>query len=233
MREIVLDTETTGLDPNLGHRLVEIAAVELNHHVPTGETFHVYLDPQRDIPEDAFRVHGLSAEFLIGKPQFLTIAKDLLLFLSDSPLIIHNAEFDLKFLNSELRRAGLPVLKLEQAVDTLSMARRKHPGSPASLDALCARYRIDSSRRVKHSALIDAEILAEVYLELIGGRQSVLMLAEESLPETQTRAFLAPRNRDKSIRPMISQQEIAAHIGFVETLGSSAIWLRFPAEKPA
>lgn len=226
MREIVLDTETTGLDPATGHRLVEIAAIEISDCIPTGEKFHVYINPQRDMPEEAFRVHGLSAEFLSDKPLFAEVAGDLLQFLGDARLVIHNAEFDMRFLNAEFERAGRPRLRPDQALDTLAMARRKHPGSSNSLDALCARYRIDSARRVKHSALIDAEILAEVYLELIGGRQSALILIEEPARAPLLIAVERPP-RPEPLPHFIEREELEAHRTFVETMGKSAIWQLF------
>lgn len=176
MREIVLDTETTGIEPADGHRLVEIGCVELVNHVPTGRVWHQYINPQRDMPPEAFDVHGLSAQFLSDKPVFRAVAADFLAFLGEARLVIHNAAFDMKFLNAELGWAGLPQLALHRAIDTLAIARKRFPGSPASLDALCRRFGIDNSRREKHGALLDSEILAEVYLELIGGRQPDLVL---------------------------------------------------------
>ena len=172
MREIVLDTETTGLDPFSGHRLVEIGCVELINHIRTGNHFHIYLNPERDMPREAENVHGLSAEFLKDKPLFSTVASSFLEFIGDSPLVIHNAGFDLKFLNAELDAQGLPAIDFARAIDTVIMARKKFPGSPANLDALCKRFNVDTSTRTKHGALVDAELLAEVYLELRGGRQA-------------------------------------------------------------
>ena len=171
MREIVFDTETTGLDPAAGHRIVEIGCVEILNTIPTGQTFHFYLDPERDMPEEAFRVHGLSTEFLTGKPKFAEIAEKFLAFVGDAMLVAHNAEFDLRFVNAELAALGHPLLGSDRIVDTLALARRRHPGAPNSLDALCLRYGIDTSRRTKHGALLDSEILAEVYAELTGGRR--------------------------------------------------------------
>ena len=225
MREIVLDTETTGLDPASGHRLVEIAGIELRDCIPTGEKFHIYLDPQRDMPDEAFRVHGLSAEFLTGKPLFAEVVDDLLRFVGDDRLVIHNAEFDMRFLNAELQKAGRPRLPAERAIDTLALARRKHPGSSNSLDALCARYRIDASRRVKHSALLDAEILADVYLELIGGRQAALILLEAA--EAQPIAASKQALRNAPLLHLIEACELDAHRRFVEAMGKSAIWQFF------
>ena len=177
MREIVLDTETTGLDPLRGDRLVEIGAVEIVDKIATGRTFHVLINPERDVPEDAYRVHGHSTQFLKDKPVFAAVVEDFLAFVGDDPLVIHNAEFDTRFLNAELERMGRAALSAERIVDTLAIARRKHPGAANSLDALCDRYRIDRTRRVKHGALLDAEILVEVYCELSGGRQRSLGLA--------------------------------------------------------
>jgi DNA polymerase-3 subunit epsilon len=192
MREIVLDTETTGLDPKEGHRIVEIGAVELENHVPTDRHFHVYIDPQRDMPEEAFAVHGLGNDFLRGKPLFADVADEFLAFVGDAKLVIHNASFDMMFLNAELDWASRPQLPMHQAIDTLQIARQKYPGAPASLDALCRRFNIDNSARTLHGALLDSEILAEVYLELLGGRQPGLVLGSaEPTQSTQDRASRA------------------------------------------
>lgn len=177
MREIVLDTETTGFKPEEGHRLVEIGCIELVNHLATGERFHVYLNPERDMPPEAFAVHGLSSEFLADKPLFNDVAADFVAFIGDSPLVIHNAAFDMHFLNWELKIAGYPVMPKDRAIDTLLMARQKFPGSPATLDALCKRFGVDNSNRTLHGALLDAQLLAEVYLELLGGRQTGLSFA--------------------------------------------------------
>ncbi len=174
MREIVLDTETTGLDPKSGHRIVEIGCVELINHIPTNRTYHQYINPERDMPDEAFRVHGLSVEFLGGHPVFADIADSFVNFVDGATLIIHNAEFDMGFLNAELTKLNRPKLPMERAVDTVRMARRKFPGAPANLDALCRRFAIDNSNRELHGALLDARLLADVYLELIGGRQTDL-----------------------------------------------------------
>lgn len=176
LREIVLDTETTGFKPEEGHRMVEIGCVELINHVPTGNTFHKYMNPERDMPQGAFDVHGLSEEFLSDKPLFADIADDLIEFIGSAAIVAHNASFDMNFLNAELKLCHRPTFPNSQAVDTVAIARRKFPGSPASLDALCRRFGVDNSNRVKHGALLDAELLAEVYLELIGGRQPGLLL---------------------------------------------------------
>ena len=223
MREIILDTETTGLDPATGDRLVEIACVEVLNYIPTGDYYHTYLDPERDVPEGAFRVHGLSTDFLKGKPLFRNVVPDFLAFIGDSPLVIHNAEFDMKFLNAELKRAGLSLLPADRAFDTLALARRKHPGAANSLDALCARYKIDNSRRTKHGALMDSEILAEVYAELMGGRQATLVLASEATIRQQTQ-ISAPRTRPAPLPALLSQDEAQAHGRFLGDLGEKAVW---------
>ncbi len=225
MREIVLDTETTGFDPETGDRIVEIGAVELMRHVPTGRTYHQYINPERSMPQDAFEVHGLGDEFLADKPKFAEIGQAFLDFVGDAKLVIHNAAFDMKFLNAELRWMGLPQLPFDQAVDTLLIARRKFPGSPASLDALCRRFNIDNSARTLHGALLDSEILAEVYLELIGGRQPDFGL---STVATQTDAATAdswkPSARNTPLPPRLTEKERAAHAAFVEKLGGDALW---------
>jgi DNA polymerase-3 subunit epsilon len=224
MREIVLDTETTGLDPVAGHRLVEIGCVELINHLATGQVFHAYINPDRDMPEEAFRVHGLSEEFLRGHPGFGHVAEDFLTFIAESPLVIHNADFDMKFLNWELKTLGLPVLPRERAIDTVAMARRKFPGSPASLDALCRRFAIDNAARTKHGALLDAELLAEVYLELIGGREPGLALAAEGKDRS---AAAQTARKDRAARPprphVPSEDELAAHAEFVSKL-AKPLW---------
>jgi DNA polymerase-3 subunit epsilon len=234
MREIVLDTETTGLDPFGGHRLVEIGCIELVNCMPSGRHFHRYLNPERDMPDEAFAVHGLSAEFLNDKPRFVDIADDLLLFLQDAPLIAHNATFDLGFLNAELERTGRKPLPRERLVDTLLLARRKHPAGPNRLDDLCARYGIDNSRRTKHGALLDAEILADVYLDLIGARQAQLVLVNAG---SGIRRMLADtpsiRIRPLPLPPRLSAQDLSAHRAFVSTLGPGAIWLDYSANNPS
>lgn len=228
MREIVLDTETTGFDPEQGDRIVEIGAVELWNHLPTGRTFHKYINPERPMPQGAFEVHGLGDDFLRDKPVFAAIGAEFLEFAGDAKLVIHNASFDMKFLNFELKRIGLPTLPMAQAVDTLAIARQKFPGSPASLDALCRRFGVDNSRREKHGALLDSEILAEVYLELIGGRQPDLVLApvaggrSAAGPEAPWR----PRPRPEPLPPRMTAAEEAAHAAFVEKLGEGALWRR-------
>jgi DNA polymerase-3 subunit epsilon len=222
MREIVLDTETTGLDPNSGHRIVEIGCVETRHHITTGESFHVYINPERDMPEEAFNVHGLSEQFLSDKPVFAEVVEDLLSFIGDAPLVIHNADFDMKFLNAELKRVGRPLLDRDRAVDTVTMARRKFPGAQANLDALCRRFEIDLSRRDKHGALLDAELLADVYLQLRGGAQPGLELAGDT-----SRAGGASVVVERQARPprahAPSAEELAAHAALVESL-KDPVW---------
>ncbi|MFN3658677.1 MAG: DNA polymerase III subunit epsilon [Pseudolabrys sp.] len=227
MREIVLDTETTGLDPNQGHRLVEVGCVELLNRIPTGATFHAYLNPDRDVPAEAFAIHGLSSEFLQGHKRFADIVDDFLAFIADAPLVIHNASFDHGFLCAELRRCERGLIARERLVDTLMLARRKHAAGPYNLDALCARYGIDNSRRTKHGALLDAEILAEVYLELIGGRQAQLGLADSERRVSLVAGAIAVRERPAPLPPRIGEAERAAHREFVASLGENAIWRNY------
>jgi len=225
MREIVLDTETTGFEPAEGHRIVEIGAVELLNHMPTGRTFHQYINPERDMPAGAFEVHGLSEDFLRAYPPFARVADDFLAFVTGAKLVIHNAAFDIKFLNAELRMAGRPLLAEDVAIDTLAIARRRFPGSPSSLDALCRRFGVDNSAREKHGALLDSEILAEVYLELIGGRQPdfALIVATDTGPATQSGTWRPPA-RPRPLPPRLTPEEAAAHAAFVDSLGAGAIW---------
>ncbi len=229
MREIVLDTETTGFEPESGDRIVEIGGVELFNHMPTGRTYHQYINPERDMPQDAFQVHGLSAEFLSDKPRFAEIGDAFLEFVGDAKLVIHNASFDMKFLNAELSWMKRPPLPMDQALDTLLIARKKFPGSPASLDALCRRFGIDNSSRTLHGALLDSEILAEVYLELIGGRQPGLVLSSQPRAGTTGASDPAwrPRLRPEPLPQRITAAEAAAHEKFVEKLGPGAIWARY------
>ncbi|GGE46315.1 DNA polymerase III subunit epsilon [Primorskyibacter flagellatus] len=228
MREIVLDTETTGFDPEQGDRIVEIGGVELWNHVPTGETYHVYINPERGMPQEAFEVHGLGDDFLRDKPKFRDVAQGFLDFVKDAKLVIHNASFDMKFLNAELGWLNLPKLPWDQAIDTLAIARQKFPGSPASLDALCRRFGIDNSSRTLHGALLDSEILAEVYLELIGGRQPDFALATSAgSSETGTADDWRPRPRPTPLPSRITENEAAAHAAFVEKLGDGAVWKRY------
>jgi DNA polymerase-3 subunit epsilon len=228
MREIVLDTETTGLDPSDGHRVVEIGCVETMYQIPTGATYHALINPERDVPEDAYRVHGHSTASLADKPVFAAVAAEFLAFIAGDPLVIHNAEFDLRFINAELARLGSESIATSRVVDTLALARRKHPGAPNNLDALCDRYRIDRSRRVKHGALLDAEILVEIYGELLGGRQRSLVFARAApdgrapVPERLER-----RNRGKTAVLLLTWAERAAHTDLVAKLGPNAVWRRY------
>ncbi len=221
MREIVVDTETTGLDPGAGHRIVEVACLELVNHVPTGNLFHRHVNPERDMPEEAYAVHGISAEFLRRQPLFGDIAEEFLDFIEAAPLVIHNAEFDLAFLNAELGRFGHPLLPPERARDTLEIARRKFPGAPVSLDALCRRFAIDNSARDRHGALLDARLLAEVYLELLGGRQPGLGLTASAPAVPTTRAGERPVREARPHAP--SGDELAAHEALVARL-KNPIW---------
>jgi DNA polymerase-3 subunit epsilon len=225
MREIVLDTETTGLDPFQGHRVVEIGCVELLNRIPTGATFQCYLNPERDMPAEAFNVHGLSAEFLKDKPLFSAVADDFLAFLGDSVLIAHNASFDFGFLCHELERCKREALTRDRVIDTIALARRKHSAGPYSLDALCARYGIDNSKRTKHGALLDAEILAEVYLELIGARQASLILLDNLSGRIGKR--IAAVQRPISLPVRITHADLAAHRDFVATLGDTPLWRQY------
>ena len=227
MREIVLDTETTGFEPNDGDRIVEIGAIELFNHLPTGKTYHQYINPQRNMPEGAFSVHGLSEQFLSDKPVFKLIAQDFIDFIGDAKLVIHNASFDMKFLNAELGWINFDLLPLSQALDTLAIARRKFPGSPASLDALCRRFSIDNSSRTLHGALLDSEILAEVYLELVGGRQPDLVLStalEKHFLDGSSESDWRPSLRPNSLPGRLTDAEKEAHDKFIENLGSDAVW---------
>jgi DNA polymerase III subunit epsilon len=224
MREIVLDTETTGLDPLNGDRVVEVGCIELVNRIPSGQTFHVYFNPERGMPAEAFAVHGLSEEFLKDKPFFAEKADDLIAFLGDAPLVIHNANFDHGFLNAELDRAGKPLIARERLVDTLMIARRKHPGGSNRLDDLCVRYAIDNSRRTKHGALLDAELLAEVYVELIGARQAQLVLSQASAPSQAIGEPIIVRERAIPLIISVSEDDRAAHRAFIATLGENAIW---------
>ncbi len=225
MREIVLDTETTGLDPSTGDRIVEIGAVELHNHMPTGEVYHQYINPERDMPAGAFAVHGLSQKFLSDKPVFSLVAKDFLEFIGDSRLIIHNAAFDMKFLNAELEWSSHPKIPMKQALDTLAIARKKYAGAQNSLDALCRRFGIDNSNRTLHGALLDSEILAEVYLELIGGRQPdfALKVVQDSSKTTPSGDFIAPE-RPSPLGAIRTEAETAAHKAFVQELSGDSLW---------
>lgn len=226
MREIVLDTETTGFDPESGDRIVEIGGVELLNHVPTSNIYHQYINPERAMPQEAFEVHGLGDDFLADKPKFSQIGQAFLDFIGDAKLVIHNAAFDIKFLNAELRWMNLPQIPWDQAVDTLAIARQKFPGSPASLDALCRRFGIDNSNRTLHGALLDSEILAEVYLELIGGRQPDFALSanagqRDRIADT---GGWRPAKRSTPLPPRLTAKEQAAHAAFIDTLGDDSLW---------
>ncbi|MCA8927422.1 MAG: DNA polymerase III subunit epsilon [Alphaproteobacteria bacterium] len=243
MREIVLDTETTGLDPLQGDRVVEIAALELRNHVPTGAFYHCYLNPERDMPQEAFAVHGLSEQFLADKPLFRAEVKLFLDFIADAPLVIHNGAFDLKFLNAELARLKRPGLSQDRLIDTLLMARKRFPGAPASLDALCRRFNVDLSVRTLHGALVDCQLLAEVYLELVGGRQPGFALAAEPRPAARSESVdgdamrLAGPVETVAARPprphAPTAAEAEAHRAFVADGLKNALWLRGEAEKTA
>jgi DNA polymerase III subunit epsilon len=228
MREIVLDTETTGFEPGEGDRIVEIGAVELFNHLPTGRTYHQYINPMRSMPTAAFEVHGLGDEFLRGFPVFKDIGEAFLEIIGDAQLVIHNAAFDMKFLNHELHAVGMPTIPMNRATDTLLIARRKFPGSPASLDALCRRFGINNSMREKHGALLDSEILAEVYLELVGGRQPDFGLNTTAQANTLNKVESVddwrPRPRPTPLTSRLTAEEAAAHAVFVDKLGDAAIW---------
>jgi DNA polymerase-3 subunit epsilon len=223
VREVIFDTETTGLDPTGGDRIIEIAAIEILNDKITDKIFHVYVDPQRDVPDSAFKVHGISREFLIDKPIFSNIIDEFINFIGDDPLIAHNAEFDLKFINEELRRAGRPVLENNLIIDTLALARQKHPGAANSLDALCARYGIDRSRRTKHGALIDTEILAEVYLELKCGRQKSLSFSVQK-DARKIEHFGLRTIRMHPLIHEITSVEDTHHQEFIESWNSKSLW---------
>jgi DNA polymerase III subunit epsilon len=227
VREIVLDTETTGLDPAQGHRLVEIGCIELVNRIPSGQTFHAYLNPEREMPGEALAIHGLTDEFLKDKPLFMQVVDDLVAFLGDAPLVIHNAAFDIGFLNAEIERLGRSPIARERMIDTLLIARRKHPGGSNRLDDLCVRYAIDNSHRSKHGALLDAELLAEVYVELIGARQAQLILTQTAAPARAPCERIVIRERPLPLAARLSAAERAAHRRFVATLGESAIWLDY------
>lgn len=228
MREIVLDTETTGFEPDQGDRIVEIGAVELFNHVPTGRTYHQYINPERSMPQEAFEVHGLGDDFLRDKPVFADVAQAFVDFIGDAKLVIHNAAFDMKFINAELSWVKMTAIPYDRAVDTLAIARRKFPGSPASLDALCRRFGIDNSSRTLHGALLDSEILAEVYLELIGGKQPDfgLNVSQAKSGAEETTAEWRPQPRPTPLASRLSDSEKAAHAAFVEKLGDAALWKR-------
>lgn len=230
LREIVLDTETTGLDPKKGDRLIEIGCIELLNRIPSGKEFHVFINPERDVPAEAQAVHGISTDFLKDKPLFHKVAGDFLAFIGSDTLVIHNAQFDVGFLNMELGRLGKPAILNDRVIDTLQIARRKHPAGPNTLDGLCKRYGIDNSKRIKHGALMDSLLLAEVYVELLGERQATLGLASKSAAATQARkAGAASRaaQRPTPLPPRLTPEIEAEHRAFVETLGAKAIWKKY------
>ncbi len=233
MRELVLDTETTGFDPSQGDRIVEIGAVELMNKMPTGRTYHQYINPERSMPQEAFEVHGLGDDFLRDKPVFKAIAQEFRDFIGDDKMVIHNASFDMKFMNAELGWVGLPIFPADQAFDTLLIARKKFPGSPASLDALCRRFGIDNSNRTLHGALLDSEILAEVYLELVGGRQPGLTFAhlDASSGGGSSGDVWRPSPRPAKLASRITEAEAQAHEAFVAKLGDEALWRQFDETK--
>jgi DNA polymerase-3 subunit epsilon len=234
MREIVLDTETTGLDPKKGHRLIEIGGIEIFNRIPTGREFHCFINPERDVPLEAQEIHGISTESLFGKPLFRDVAREFLAFVGDDTLVIHNAQFDIMFLNHELGLAGEKPLSFDRVVDTLAIARRRHPAGPNTLDALCKRYGIDNSQRTKHGALVDSLLLASVYVELLGERQAAFGL--QNLGGSGGRAERGGGKRGAALpRPeplpdRLSEAEVAAHRAFIDKIGAKAIWLRFWGE---
>jgi DNA polymerase III subunit epsilon len=226
MREIVFDTETTGFEPGEGHRIVEIGCVELMDHFPTGRSLQFYLNPQRDVPIESQRVHGLTAEFLADKALFVHVVDELLDFFGNAPLVIHNASFDIKFINAELSRIGRQPIPLTRAIDTIEIAKRKIPGARYSLDELCKRFGVDLSARTKHGALLDAQLTAEIYLELIGGRQRGLMLAPAEIAAAQNVDAVRPaRQRPKKLAVLITACELEAHQAFIaRELGDKPLW---------
>lgn len=239
MREIILDTETTGLDPKRGDRVIEIGCVEIYNRIPTGREYHAFINPEREVPAEAEAVHGLSTSFLKDKPLFRAVAKPFLDFIGNDPLVIHNASFDIGFLNAELERLKIKPIAMTRVVDTLALARRKHPAGPNTLDALCKRYGIDMSKRTKHGALVDSLLLAEVYVELLGERQaglalhSVAIAAAERAGRTALAGAPAARTRPQPLPPRISTHDRQEHRTFIEALGAKAVWLKFwPAQNP-
>lgn len=238
LREIVFDTETTGLDPFTGDRVVEIGCVELINHLPTPNNFHVYINPERDMPEEAFKVHGLSEEFLSDKPKFAEVAQGFHDFIKDTVIIAHNAQFDVKFLNWELENAGFPRINDDLVRDTLAMARTKFPAGPNSLDALCSRFGIDNTKRTLHGALLDSEILADVYLELIGGRQTSLLLAGEEEDADGSgenghggkRQRIAARQRPTKLAPRLTEADAEAHLAFLKEIKGESLWASYMPE---
>ncbi|MBS0234306.1 MAG: DNA polymerase III subunit epsilon [Proteobacteria bacterium] len=237
MREIVLDTETTGLDPKKGHRLIEVGGIEMINRIPTGREFHCFINPERDVPRDAQEIHGISTEFLLDKPLFKDVARDLMAFLGEDILVIHNAQFDIMFLNHELGLLGERAISFERVVDTLALARRRHPAGPNTLDALCKRYAIDNSQRTKHGALVDSLLLAEVYVELLGERQAAFGLQTASATTAAGQGRGAGRRvvltRPEPLVPRIAEADFEAHRSFIEKMKAQALWLRFWTETSA
>ena len=229
MREIILDTETTGFDPKRGDRLIEIGCIEIFNRIPTGAEYHCFVNPERDVPVEAQNIHGISTDFLKDKPLFAKVAKKFLDFIGDDTLVIHNAQFDIGFLNFELERAGHKTLTMDRVVDTLALARRKHPAGPNTLDALCKRYGIDTSKRTKHGALVDSLLLAEVYIELLGERQAALGLqGKGDATKASGRAgSVKAKQRGQVLPSRLSPAESAAHRAYIEKLGAKAIWLKY------
>jgi DNA polymerase-3 subunit epsilon len=237
LREIVLDTETTGLDPTKGDRLIEIGCIELYNRIPTGREYHQFINPDRDVPPEAEAVHGISTQFLRDKPRFQDIADAFLEFIAGDMLVIHNAQFDVSFLSAELVRLGKAPIAMSRVIDTLALARRKHPAGPNSLDALCKRYGVDNSKRTKHGALMDSLLLADVYVELLGERQATLGLAQSAGGKNGAARNAGPSQRKAAQRPValpprINEETEAAHRAFIETLGPNAIWLRYGPQAP-
>lgn len=237
MREIVLDTETTGLDAKKGDRLIEIGGVEIFNRIPTGREFHCFINPQRDVPAEAQKVHGISTEFLIGKPLFRDVVREFLAFIADDVLVIHNAQFDIGFLNHELGLAGEKPLSFDRVVDTLTLARRRHPAGPNTLDALCKRYGIDNSQRTKHGALVDSLLLANVYVELLGERQATFGLqthgSNAAGAERRNGKRTAAKQRPEALPPRLTEADVAAHRTFIEKMKEKAIWLRYWGAAPS
>jgi DNA polymerase III subunit epsilon len=230
LREIILDTETTGLDPKKGDRLIEIGCVEIFNRMPTGREYHCFINPEREVPVEAQNIHGISSDFLRDKPLFGKVAKEFLDFVGDDTLVIHNAQFDVTFLNFELERAGHETIMMDRVVDTLAIARRKHPAGPNNLDALCKRYGIDNSKRTKHGALVDSLLLAEVYIELLGERQSALLL--QSAGAANAPRAIRGGKRQAQVRPVplaarVTAEIVAAHRVYIEKLGAKAVWLKY------
>lgn len=231
MREIILDTETTGLDPKRGDRVIEIGCVEIYNRIPTGRDFHCFINPQRDVPVEAENVHGISTAFLKDKPLFAKVVTPFLDFIGSDTLVIHNAQFDMGFLNFELELAGKTALQMSRVVDTLALARRKHPAGPNSLDALCKRYGVDMSKRTKHGALIDCMLLAQVYVELLGERQAALGLQSKSAPAAGSKSVRGVKvssiQRPAPLPPRVCPDGIAQHRAYIEELGAKAVWLKY------